>query len=172
VRWLVVTMKLRCWSLLEISMTSWPRAVPTIVTGPIKRRAAVPIPGACAGSRLLPTVRDLLAIGRALPIVELGRLRQGPGPLLKSLRLRGSRRPERTPQDRARLRRIIAAVDASFPGGGNCYRRALLEISLDPAAAREPLRLGLRPEGGSRSGHAWLDSSGEPGGRYEVELSV
>jgi hypothetical protein len=131
-----------------------------------------PIPGACAGFRLFATVRDLLAIGRALLTVEFGRLRRGPGPLLRSLRLRGSRHPERSPESRVRLRRVIAAVDARFPGGGNCYRRALLEIAVDPTAAHEPLRLGLRPEGGARSGHAWLDSSGEPAGRYEIELSV
>ena len=117
-------------------------------------------------------IRELLAILGALPTVEIGRRRKGPGPLLRSLRLRGSQCIKRGERDRARLRRVIAAVDARFPDGGNCYRRALLEIAVDPTAAREPLRLGLRPEGGARSGHAWLDSSGEPAGRYEIELSV
>src|SRR5450631_2007492 len=119
-----------------ICTTCWPRVVPITATGRTPNQAAEPVPEVSAGFRLLGAIRDLLAIGRALATVEFGRFRSGPGPLLKSLRLRGSRRPERRPEDRARLRRVIAVVDARFPGGGNCYRRALLEIAVDPAAAR------------------------------------
>jgi len=43
-----------------------------------------------------------------------------------------------------------------LPDGGNCYRRALLELALDPTAAAEPLVFGLKQGGGSGSGHAWL----------------
>jgi hypothetical protein len=117
-------------------------------------------------------VRDLLSVLRALPVVELGRLRKGPSPLVKALRLRGSRGARRSQDERVRLRRVIAAVDARLPGGGNCYRRALLEIAIDPTSAGEPLRMGLRFEGGPRSGHAWLPSSGDPADRYEAEFSV
>ena len=61
-----------------------------------------------------------------------------------------------------------------FPGKLNCYRRALVEMSLDPEAAATPLRLGLMANGGPRTGHAWLpgQQSEESSGRYDVELDV
>jgi hypothetical protein len=68
------------------------------------------------------------------------------------------------------LRRLIRGVDACLPGGGNCYRRALLEVALDPAAAAEPLHLGLREHGGPRSGHAWLGDRRDSGEAYDAEF--
>jgi hypothetical protein len=41
-------------------------------------------------------------------------------------------------------------------GGGNCYRRALLEVSLDRGAAAEPLLLGFDMISEKLAGHAWL----------------
>ena len=116
--------------------------------------------------------RDLLLVSWAAPSVEYGRLSNGPGPLLAKLRERGRRGPLRTEGERASLAKIVRVVDACFPGGGNCYRRALLAIAVDPIAATAPLNLGLRRDGGPRSGHAWLGSSHEPNVRYDAEFSV
>src|SRR5947209_14505709 len=46
--------------------------------------------------------------------------------------------PTRRSSDLQRLRRAIGWVDARMPGGANCNRRALLEISLDSGAAADP----------------------------------
>jgi hypothetical protein len=116
--------------------------------------------------------RDVLVVLRALPAVEFGRVRVAPASLLKSLRARGGRGRARTDLERARLTRIIRLVDAFFLGGRNCYRRALLEIAVDPIAAATPLNLGLRTGGGPRSGHAWLGPPDEPRVRYDAEFSV
>jgi hypothetical protein len=118
-------------------------------------------------------IRDLLLVLRAVPGVEIGRLRRGPDPLLAMLRARGRRGFARTHSERARLAQIIRVADACFPGGGNCYRRALLEIAVDPVAATTPLRLGLRTGGGPRSGHAWLGANtDDPGAHFDAEFSV
>src|SRR5450432_1479081 len=106
-----------------------------------------------------------------LPFIERARLLTGPGILLPRLRLRGRRAQTRSVAGRARLRRVIAAVDSLWPGKPNCYRRALVEIVLDGGAAMEPLHLGLRVPGGPRSGHAWLGPSDE-GIRYDVQLEM
>jgi hypothetical protein len=118
-------------------------------------------------SRLIHRLAMIGELGRillVLPGVEAGRRRRGPKPLLGSLRRKGSRGPLRTPPARARLQRAIEWVDQRFPGGPNCYRRALLEIALDRAAATEPFRMGFRLRDGSEPGHAWL---GDRGGRAE-----
>ena len=114
-------------------------------------------------SRLLTLISAILAdcvrVAVAVPYVEWGRKHRGPGPLAETLRHRGAASLFRNEERRAILRRLIGAVDARMPGGPNCYRRALLEIGLDAGAAREPLKMGLQPHGGPKSGHAWL---GEP----------
>jgi hypothetical protein len=115
---------------------------------------------------------DIFDVLRAVPTVELGRFRCGPQPLLATLRARGLLGPARTHLERARLIKIIKVLDRCFPGGGNCYRRALLEIAVDPVAAKTPLNLGLRTGGAPRSGHAWLASSTEPVARYDAEFSL
>jgi hypothetical protein len=101
-------------------------------------------------------VVEFLRVLRALPTVEFGRRRSGPAPLLATLRARGRQGAVRSDQERRNLRRVIRLVDRFFPSGGNCYRRALLELALDPTSAREPLHLALRQHGGPQSGHAWL----------------
>jgi hypothetical protein len=117
-------------------------------------------------------VRDVFLVLGTVLTVDHGRRRKGPGPLLAELRDRGARGPVRTLQERARLTKIIRVIDRCFPGGGNCYRRALLEIAVDPTAADSPLNLALRSGGGLRSGHAWLGSSSEPQTRYDAEFFV
>lgn len=104
-------------------------------------------------------VPDFLRTLWALPMVERGRRTEGPEPLLERLRERPRRR--RDPEARSRLRRVIRWVDAKMPGGPSCYRRALLETSLDKGAAREKVVFGLRPGSRKGSGHAWLESEDE-----------
>jgi hypothetical protein len=117
-------------------------------------------------------LRDVWLVLKAAPRVEYGRLRRGPAALLSELRQRGARGKQRTERERVWLSRIVRLVDAGFPGGGNCYRRALFEIALDPVSASMPLRLGLKSGGGLRSGHAWLAANGETDRRYDAEFSV
>jgi hypothetical protein len=116
-------------------------------------------------------LRELLRVVGMLPFIEWDRHRKGPGPLVERLRARGRRAITRGPGERQRLRRLITAVDARLPGEPNCYRRSLLELTLDAGAAQEPLRLGLRVPGGPRSGHAWL-GGGAPTERYDVQLDI
>lgn len=80
--------------------------------------------------------------------------------------------PRRTEEGRRRLRRAIGAVDRRCPGGANCLRRSLLEIVLDPGAAREPLHAGLQSGGGRGSGHAWLASHPAPATGYDAIITV
>ena len=100
--------------------------------------------------------------------VERGRLDSGPAPLVARLRGQGRRGIVRSVGQRQTLRRVIRLVDAAFPGGGNCYRRALLEIALDPTAAAEPLHLALREHGGPQSGHAWLGPTPDTNETYDA----
>jgi Transglutaminase-like superfamily len=103
-------------------------------------------------------IGDLGRVLVALPFVEFGRVTFGPSRILPRLRRSAERCRRRPPPERGTLRRVIAAVDARLPGGGNCYRRALLEIVIDAGAAEEKLYMGLKTHGGPRSGHAWLAS--------------
>jgi hypothetical protein len=104
--------------------------------------------------------------------VDVARRHLGPARLVPRLRARGLRRSPRDASGRARLQRIIRIVDRCFPGGGNCYRRALTELAVDPAAASEPLHMGLRLPGGPGSGHAWLRGSAEDNRGYDAEFVV
>ena len=70
-----------------------------------------------------------------------------------------------------RLKRVIGAVDRRLPGGKNCVRRALLEVALDGAAAREQFFAGLHMGGGPGSGHAWLESD-SPTDRYDAVIAI
>ena len=108
--------------------------------------------------RLSGRLVDLGRLLLVLPRVEWERRFRGPTSFIPNLRRRARYSPERSHAEREVLRRMIAALDARLPGGGNCYRRALLEMSLDAGAARERLHLGLRAHGGPGSGHAWLAS--------------
>src|SRR5512137_850522 len=118
---------------------------------------------------LLPELGRVLAV--AVP-VELDRARLGTRPAVLRARSRGSRAPARDPAGRARLRRAVDAVDARWPGGPNCLRRALLECSLDAGASREPLFLHLDAAGGRGSGHARLASVPEDGRTYDATLAL
>jgi hypothetical protein len=103
-------------------------------------------------------MRELLRILGALPFVEWRRRRLSLHDAVARARAGAGKRAARSTAARARLQRWIGRVDARMPGGGNCVRRALLEMTLDSTAAGERLFAGLRSGGGPRSGHAWLES--------------
>jgi hypothetical protein len=92
------------------------------------------------------------------------------GAVARSRRV-GSLNRVRPAPERERLQRAISLVDRCLPGGGNCVRRALLEMALDGGAAGEAFLAGLRSEGGPGSGHAWLAShdTREP---YDAVISI
>jgi hypothetical protein len=75
----------------------------------------------------------------------------------------------RAGSERRRLQRAIRVVDALFPWGGNCYRRALIETAMDAGAASEPLHMGLQETGGAKSGHAWLGTP-TSSDRYDADF--
>src|SRR5262249_44219563 len=97
---------------------------------------------------------------------------RGVRPLLHRMRERGGQAPQRGPAARTRLRRAIGWVDARFPGGANCYRRALLEIALDGGAAGEPFHMGFRLSDGPVAGHAWLGAGDGGAQDYDAEVAL
>ena len=106
-------------------------------------------------------LRLLLVLPRvvgAIPIVELERRLTSPHVAARAARQRARRAPTRSRVARERLQRAIAVVDRWMPGGGNCLRRSLLEMSLDAGAAGERLLAGFKAGGPRASGHAWLES--------------
>jgi hypothetical protein len=124
-------------------------------------------------SRMRNFLREIARVVLALPHIELARRREGPAPLVNDLRCQGSRCRPRTEAERRRLQAVIARVDARMPDGGNCYRRALLEIALDSDAAREPLFMGLSAGCEPMSGHAWIGSEiPSAARRYDAIFSV
>jgi hypothetical protein len=61
-----------------------------------------------------------------------------------------------------------------LPDGGNCVRRALLEMALDGGAARDTFHAGLQSQGGPGSGHAWLawQPTRDKNDRYDAVISI
>ena len=123
------------------------------------------------GLPALSAVADLIRIARVVPSIEWMRRRDGLSGAVGRVRSRGTRQIQRPFVQRTVLKRLIAAVDRRFPGGGNCLRRSLIEMALDGGAAREPLFAGFRSGGGLKSGHAWLQSD-PPGGPYDAVISI
>ena len=116
-------------------------------------------------------VVELARIARVFSSVERGFRTEGPAPMLARLRNEGRRAEARNAESRATLQQAIRWVDACVPAGRSCYRRALLEIALDPEAANEKLRIGLDVSGDSADGHAWLGDDPKMR-RYSVELDL
>jgi hypothetical protein len=112
---------------------------------------------------------EVLRIAAILPLIESWRLYGAPGTCLRRVRARGVKAKVRSVAERARLQRLIGYIDHRLPGGPNCYRRALIEMALDPTAAGEPFRFGLRRRGGPKSGHAWLADRRDDV-RYDAEF--
>ena len=106
----------------------------------------------------LGLVADCLRVLGVLPLIELRRRRTSLHAVAAVARGLGEARGARQPARRAGLKRVIGAIDRRLPDGGNCVRRALLEMALDRTAARERLFAGFRSGGGLKSGHAWLES--------------
>lgn len=116
---------------------------------------------------------EALRVCAVVPRVEIERRVRGPKRSVPRLRALGRRARRRDAAARTRLRSVITAVDARVPGGGNCYRRVLLEIALDAGAAQERVALGVRAGGGARSGHAWLgDGPSDDGERYDLVIDL
>jgi hypothetical protein len=105
---------------------------------------------------------------RILGDVERSRTTSTPRDAVTCARRRGRAALRRGPAARAALKRLIVSVDAAFPSGPNCYRRALLESSLDRGAAEEKIHFALDV---GRTGHAWLDSDPERQ-RFDVVFAV
>ena len=120
---------------------------------------------------LLPTLLEVCRVLGSLPRVESARRCQGPRPLLEGLRRRARSAPKRDPRGRERLRRAIRWVDA-WIGGGNCYRRSLLEIALDRGAAAEPFLMGFTLAGEQLSGHAWVAAEGSSQANYQFTVQL
>jgi hypothetical protein len=115
---------------------------------------------------------DAARVAAAVPRVERDRLRLGTAEAVARARARGTGRPARPAASRLRLRRAVLAVDTRLPGGANCYRRALLEMSLDRAAAAETLHLDLSLRGPSPVGHTRLESWPENGRLHDATFSL
>jgi len=93
--------------------------------------------------RAEPFAGELARVARRVREIDERRLRDTPQRVLAELRASGATAKERGPIGRARLRRAIGWIDAALPGGPNCYRRILLELTLDAGAARETVVFGL-----------------------------
>ena len=117
------------------------------------------------------TALELFRVIIVLPAVESTRRSIGFAPAVSAMRARGAYCLQRGSRQRIFLQRAIAWVDSRIPGGTNCYRRVLLELSLDAGAASEPVLIGLDPRGGPGSGHVWLASSTQQE-HYEVKLAL
>jgi hypothetical protein len=107
--------------------------------------------------------RVVLALAR----LERSFRRLGPKELLEKARAQGVLARERSPAERHRLRQVIGWIDSRLPGG-TCYRRALLEISLDRGAAQTSLCLGFNLDGDRVSGHAWVADPVEDNAGYQA----
>jgi hypothetical protein len=116
-------------------------------------------------------VAEIARVLRVFAAVEHDRTRLGTSHAVAAARRRGARAIERTAGDRECLRRAIGIVDRRVEGG-NCYRRALLEMSLDRGAAREVLYLDLQASGERDSGHARLESWPHDGRQFDATFEL
>ena len=122
-------------------------------------------------ARYWAVARDVARVACILPLVERQRRRLSLHAAVAAARGRSRWLGSPSADDRARLRRVIGAIDRRLPDGGNCVRRALLEMSLNTAAARERLLAGFRSGGGVSSGHAWLESQPATE-RYDAVMAI
>jgi hypothetical protein len=121
--------------------------------------------------RSLAGLAELVRVCRCLPGVEQNRRAVGLHAAVARSRRLGTEQSIRTASDRNRLRRIISLLDRCLPDGGNCVRRALLEMALDGGAAQDVFLAGLRSAGGPGSGHAWLASQ-QSTERYDAVIAI
>lgn len=121
---------------------------------------------------MLSDVVETCRVLRALTVAEFWRQSMGPARSVERARARGRTCARRSGSARARLRQLIRMIDARLPDSGNCYRRALAEMALDPDSAVEQLHFGLMKAGGPRSGHAWLASDAPESDSYDAEFTI
>ena len=122
---------------------------------------------------LIRTFAEVVSVLARFDRMETIRCQLGPSGAMAQARRLGEACGARDASGRAFLRRAIRFVDRAKLGSTpNCFRRALVEVSLDSGAAKEPLMMGFRHGGGPRSGHAWLASEAEPGARYDAVISI
>jgi hypothetical protein len=121
---------------------------------------------------MLSEVLTVLRIVSLVPAAELHRRFAPMSRCVVHFRARGRRQATRSVDQRIRLRRLIHAIDVRLPDGGNCYRRALIEMALDPTSAAEPLHFGLVRHGGPKSGHAWLGCDLTASKSYDAEFTI
>lgn len=93
--------------------------------------------------RLLALSVELARVARVAREAERLRMRVGPYEAVETQRAKGRKKRRRDAAARAHLRTAVNWLDAKWPGGGNCYRRVLIELALDAGAARERLVFGL-----------------------------
>jgi len=118
---------------------------------------------------------DLVCLFRRVARLDRLRLSEGPRRAVEEARLLGHSCRGRLPRERRLLQRQISLIDRLWRKGPNCYRRVLLEISMDRGAADEIVRLGFRGAGGEGSGHAWLGGQIHPDGKpqpYDAIVSI
>ena len=99
---------------------------------------------------------ELVRVARVAREAERLRMNVGPAEAVATERARGRTGRRRSPRGRRRLRRAIMMVDARWTGGGNCFRRVLIELALDAGAARERLVFGLDI---GRTGHVAFEGT-------------
>lgn len=105
------------------------------------------------------TLLEVWQVLRVLPRVETARRSRGPRELIALARRSAVGAAARSERSRRCLQRAIRWVDRSLADGGNCYRRALLEMILDPQAATRPFSMGFSLTDQRLSGHAWLEAA-------------
>lgn len=101
-------------------------------------------------------VLELLRATREIRRAERLRMTRGPAEAVSLQRARGRKERARTGDGRRLLRRAIVSIDARYPGGGNCFRRVLVELALDAGAAGDRLVFGLDI---GRTGHVAFEGA-------------
>lgn len=88
-------------------------------------------------------VTELARVTRVAREAERLRMNVGPAEAVARQRAKGRRKRRRDAPTRQELRTAVNWLDAKWPGGGNCFRRVLIELALDAGAAEERLVFGL-----------------------------
>ncbi len=114
-----------------------------------------------------PFFRELTRVLGAVRAVEARRKTDSPQRLVSWARALGRTRKERGAIGRARLLRAIGWVDALRFGGPHCFRRVLLELALDAAAAEETIIFGLDL---GRTGHVAF--AGREAQTFDVAFAI
>ena len=114
---------------------------------------------------------DIARVMRVWGAVERDRVGLGTADAVARARGRGREVAVRGTRDRASLRRAIAIVDRRM-GPPNCFRRALLEMSLDRTSASETLHVEINDSSLPESGHARLDSWPSDGRSFDATIRL